>query len=674
MNRLVLEPKFWSIPLAIWTTLTVASFSWNWRDLDAHIQDMALEHGRLVSRMMESMRAWSAGHGGVYVRDPQQTSNASEQDAPVVLLSPALMIRQIAETVSPEVGGLGVRLTSLRPLNPDNLPDPWEHAGLLAFDRGAREHFELIREPDTPAVRYMAPLASGGECLGCHGQDAREGEVRGAISIRFDSVALEQLGDHKTTLVIIHAGVWLLVSAITLVILRHTRDHMVFLQRTREEQEALVAQRTAELQQEVNERENTEARLRLFIESSGEGIFGVDEQGRCTFCNRLALKTLGYAHPVDLLGRALEPLLLGNDAQPLASAYRGGHAVHQDDLDFRRADGSTIAVEFRAQPLMVEGVAQGAVVSFSDITERRRNEAALHTLSDAVEHSPDAVVITNADGVIEYVNPRFLETTGYALDEVIGKKPGFIGSGRTPRGTYDLLWRTISGGQVWNGEFLNRKKNGALFWEDVSISPILDQHGRVTHFVAVKEDITERKAMAQKIWHQANYDALTGLPNRTLFTDRLQQSMAQADRHGDVLALLFVDLDRFKYVNDAFGHEAGDRLLAEAARRIQSTVRETDTVARMGGDEFTVILVGLAQLKDAQTVAAKIVAHLAMPFSLGAHANAIVSASVGIAGYPADGANVDELLRNADEAMYRAKASGRNRYCFYRDSVPEEST
>jgi diguanylate cyclase (GGDEF)-like protein/PAS domain S-box-containing protein len=559
MNRLVLERRYWIIPLAVWTALVAASLLWNWRHLTVHAHELALGHGRFVFAVMESMRLWNAHSGGVYapadvdapgVRLPGLAEDvATPSGGRLTQISPGYMLRQLGATLG-KLTDVDARLISLDPVNPEDTPDDWERAGLEAFAGGARELFALFDDGGARHVRYMTALVADRSCLTCHAhQGYREGDVRGALSVRFDAGELLAGIDHqRMSLGAVHGVVWLLVSAITLASLGHMRGHMLSLQRARQEQEDLVAQRTAELQREMSEREFTAARLRLLIESSGEGILGLDARGRCTFCNGLALETLGYAAQEDLLGRELEPLLAAGDEHPFGAAYRRGHTVHRDDIDFRRADGRSFPVEFRARPMVVDGVTQGAVVSFSDITER--------------------------------------------------------------------------------------------------------------------------KAVAQKVWRQANYDMLTGLPNRTLFAERLRQAMAQVDRHGHAMALLYIDLDGFKNVNDAFGHAAGDRLLVETARRITGAVRESDTVARMGGDEFTVILTGLLHHIDAAVAAGKIVELLAQPFALGG-AEGRVTASVGIAVYPSDAFSADELLKHADQAMYRAKAEGRNRYSFFAPAVQE---
>lgn len=222
-------------------------------------------------------------------------------------------------------------------------------------------------------------------------------------------------------------------------------------------------------------------------------------------------------------------------------------------------------------------------------TQRRAAEERVRILSRAVEQSPVSVVITDPEGMIEYVNPKFTEATGFSAEEAIGRELLFT---RLPESGHDAwasLWTTVGEGMEWRGEFCSRRRDGQVIWEYVTVSPLKDDQGGVGHYIAVKEDITTRRSYEEQLLRQANFDDLTGLPNRVLVLDRLEQAMALAHREGELSAVLYIDLDRFKTVNDTQGHSAGDRLLIEAAARLTACVREGDTLARMGGDEFLLI-------------------------------------------------------------------------------------
>ncbi|HEY0834792.1 MAG TPA: diguanylate cyclase [Azospirillum sp.] len=297
-------------------------------------------------------------------------------------------------------------------------------------------------------------------------------------------------------------------------------------------------------------------------------------------------------------------------------------------------------------------------------SERARLEERMRTLLAAVEHCPVPILITDARGVIQYVNPKFVDASGYTADEVIGRTPSMFKSGHTPPDVYRSLWRTVRAGQEWRGEFYNRRKTGECYWENTSIAPITGPDGAISHFVAVKEDITERKDAERRAWQQAHFDPLTELPNRVLFDDRLNQAIARSNRSGRLLALMFVDLDHFKQVNDRLGHEAGDELLQEVAYRLKACVRECDTVSRLGGDEFVILLTDLNREEEAGEVAGRIVAALSRPFELDA-GEAGIGVSVGIAIYPRDGHTPAQLMKNADAAMYWCKAGGRNTFRYF---------
>ncbi|OHB42018.1 MAG: hypothetical protein A2Y11_03210 [Planctomycetes bacterium GWC2_39_26] len=299
-----------------------------------------------------------------------------------------------------------------------------------------------------------------------------------------------------------------------------------------------------------------------------------------------------------------------------------------------------------------------------EITMHERRELELRKVSLVVEQSPNVVLITDTQGNIEYVNPMFTLLTGYTREEAIGKNPRILKSGKTPPERYKRLWWTITSGTEWRGEFCNKKKNGELYWESAFISSIKNAAGDITHFIAIAEDTTERRRAEERIQHLAYYDALTGMPNRAFYNDLLSLALSHAQRRGEMVAVLFLDLDRFKDVNDTLGHSIGDQLLKIVAGRVADSLRKEDTVTRLGGDEFTLLLPGMTQTEDAARIAQKILEAVKKPLMLGGH-ELNITASIGIAIYPADGENAEALLKNADTAMYHAKEQGRNSYKFF---------
>ena len=284
------------------------------------------------------------------------------------------------------------------------------------------------------------------------------------------------------------------------------------------------------------------------------------------------------------------------------------------------------------------------------------------------ESSSESMIVTDSDNQIITVNPAFTVTTGYALNEVIGRNPRLLSSGRQSDEFYQAMWSSLNSVGHWNGEVWNLRKNGELYAEWLSINVIFNDDGSKRLHVAIFSDITEKKQADEQIWRHANYDHLTQLPNRRLFRDRLDQSVKTAHRTGEALALMFIDLDRFKEVNDTLGHDIGDQLLVEVAARIHQCVREMDTVARMGGDEFTVILPTISSAVYAGKIARTIIEKLSEPFLISG-ALLSISASIGISIYPTDGSTSEQLLKNADLSMYAAKSSGRGRFSHFSNSV-----
>lgn len=299
-----------------------------------------------------------------------------------------------------------------------------------------------------------------------------------------------------------------------------------------------------------------------------------------------------------------------------------------------------------------------------EVLERRQREDELRIAGAVFESAAEAIIVTDADNRIVRVNPAFTAITGYTAGEVIGKDPALLESGRHGAEFFAEMWAALRECGHWEGEIWNRHKNGDIMVEWLSISTIGDRRGAgpgAGQYLAIFHDITRRKADEDLLRHRAHHDALTDLPNRSLFYDRLQSTFNQAKRYHRIFALLQVDLDRFKEVNDTLGHAAGDQLLVEAARRLTSCVRESDTVARLGGDEFALILSDMASEDEAEQVARRAVQLLAEPYHLDA-GTASISGCIGIALYPQHGQDSEQLMMNADSAMYAAKTSGRNAY------------
>lgn len=692
MKKIILQYRYWPIPLLLWAALVLSSLVWNLEQAEDKVFHLATDRAHFVFKMIESVRLWNTGHGGVYAPTDEKTPPNPYLEVPerdiytpsgkaLTLINPAYMTRQLIDVVS-EKSELRMHLTSLQPLNPMNEPDAWERVQLEHFEAGGAEVSEVLGRGDEARFRFMAPLRVEPLCLDCHAHQGYQlGDVRGGLSVSF---ALEPLllteSAQLRSIILTHALVWLILSALSVFTLSRYRRQLLTLETAKTQTEQLVKERTVQLRTEVSERAQAEAQLRLFIEATGEGIIGMNSQGVCTLVNPESLSLLGMHKADELIGKSVHDVIhhsrQGGAAHkredcPMQETLRTGRIVHDDTDVFWRKDGSSFAVEYHCRPLFVGGQVVGAVISFSDITQRMQAQEQLLKISSAVEHIPAAAIITDAEGNIEYVNPSFVTLTGYQADEVIGENPRIWQSGQTDQETYKKLWSTLKSGQKWQGEVLNKTKDGQLYWELARISPIENDAGEITHFVAIKEDITARKEKEQQMWQQAHYDSLTALPNRKLFVKNLEQAITSAQQENTLVAVLYIDLDGFKAINDKHGHAVGDELLVKAAQRLTECVRSSDSVARLGGDEFVITLADIDDKKAGQKVAQKVTQALALPFAL-ERITVSISASVGVALYPQDAGTLDRLVDCADSAMYQAKQAGRNNYrCYTADADTE---
>lgn len=326
------------------------------------------------------------------------------------------------------------------------------------------------------------------------------------------------------------------------------------------------------------------------------------------------------------------------------------------------------------QPLEVKGNDEltDMVIAFNHmLTERSKSEGEQKISAAVFKYASEAIMITDANNKIETVNPAFCHISGFSAEEVLGKSPNILNSGKHDSHFYQKMWQSLEQENSWQGEIWNKRKNGEIYPEFLAISVVRDQDKKPLQYISLFSDITKHKKYEEDIWLQANYDSLTGLPNRDLCIERLHNKLNGELEGSRDVALLFIDLDRFKFVNDTWGHSSGDDLLKLAAIRLRNCIREKDTVARFGGDEFVVLLVGLSNRFAIERIVKSILTSLSMPFHLTESNEAVVSASIGVTVGPEDGNSVELLLKNADTAMYQAKAAGRNTYQFFTKSMNE---
>ncbi|OIN92514.1 MAG: hypothetical protein AUJ20_07445 [Comamonadaceae bacterium CG1_02_60_18] len=404
------------------------------------------------------------------------------------------------------------------------------------------------------------------------------------------------------------------------------------------------------------------------LDSSDSFIYAADAQGSMVLANQALLSFLGVPRE-QVLGQKREQFLplrtaieqnqgdqkVLRDGQMLTKEDRIGGSAAQGELTF-------LTRKFPLRGLAGEIYGVGGIST--DITQMK-DQQRLAQMSEAVfMSSSDAIIITDADTHMLRVNPAFTRQTGFSAESVLGQKTNILKSGRQEKAFYTAMWQSLGSMGTWSGELCNRRSDGVHYTVWSAINAVVDAKGRVLHYVAVQTDVTQLHNAQQALAHQASYDTLTGLPNRALFGDRLVQLVASSQRHGKNFALLFVDLDRFKEVNDTLGHQVGDRLLKELAQRLQDGVRAEDTVARIGGDEFVVLLPDTDEagaLAAADNLLARVRAELVLDQTLPYRP----MASMGMALFPRDGDTPDLLMRNADLAMYGAKLDGRNRVCTY---------
>lgn len=353
-------------------------------------------------------------------------------------------------------------------------------------------------------------------------------------------------------------------------------------------------------------------------------------------------------------------LMAGRIAGPITRISRAAEKVAEGELSYDvpaiQGDGEVAHLSAAIHDMV------GKLTS--EIRQRRKAEDELRLSAKVFEQNSEAIMITGADYAIVSVNRAFTQITGYSEIEAIGRNPRFLASGRQNQSFYQNFYSALERTGLWRGEIWNKRKNGEVFPQWSTVSVLRDDAGTITHYIAVFLDITERKKEEERIQYLANYDVLSGLPNRYLLNDRLDQALNLAQRHQTKLAVLFIDLDHFKNINDSLGHDIGDELLKAVAQRLKACLRRSDTIARQGGDEFIALLGDLNSEDEVTFVAEKMIESLRSEFKI-AELQLSISLSIGVSIYPDDGETAVQLLRNADMAMYRAKDSGRNQFQYY---------
>ncbi len=436
----------------------------------------------------------------------------------------------------------------------------------------------------------------------------------------------------------------------------------------------MVAGRTAAEMERMLAEEHTR-KLSQIVEQCPVSIMMTDTQGNLEYVNKHFETTSGYSKQ-EVIGKNARIFKSGHTK---SSEYVGmwDNLIKGEnwigEFHNKHKDGPLYWERACLGPLKnVQGEITNYVALKEDVTKEKEAEKESRLASAVFETATEAVMVTDTNNQIIKVNKAFSRITGYSAEEALGNSPSILQSGRHDQHYYTAMFQELKTNDSWSGEIWNRRKNGEAYPEWLAISAMRDTEGTLEGYVSLFSDITKRKKNEARIIHQANFDSLTGLANRNLFADRLSRSLDLAEREHNNLALLFIGLDNFKLVNETLGHSIGDQLLQEVATRLINCLRKSDTVARLGADEFAVIISEKGTLHNVEDLVNTVLTCIAEPYSLEGH-DAFVSASIGVSVYPQDGIDTENLLRKADAAMYRAKENGRNKAQFFTLEMDQEA-
>lgn len=571
--------------------------------------------------------------------------------AAAVTHDPREELRAAVERSDGEANRLAVLLADERMLphaQTDEVREAWQHwlsqrGGLMVAARGLLEAFD---DPPGEVTAHVADV------------HARSDQALNAVQALLQ--ALHAAARERHAAAVSQTRVWAAFNVVLLTVLALVAVEPAV--RSVKRQYRRLAVQTTEMQ-----------RLALVAERTTNVVMIADQRHRIVWVNQAFTRITGFA-PHEAIGHTPLAILACEDVDPrgaerLQASLAQGCGLRAQVLN-RAKDGRELWLDLDVRPLFDDaGALEGYVDVAADITELRHAQADLRVAAIAFD-SLDGIAITDADQAIVRVNPAFTRITGYSADEAIGQRTGrLLRSGRHGPDFYEAMWEVLERERHWKGEIWNRRKNGEVYPQWLSITAVCDDDGRTTNYVAVFTDITEKKKADETIHSLAYYDPLTGLPNRRLLRERVEQAIAASARSARFAAVLFIDLDQFKELNDSRGHDIGDLLLVEVASRLSACVRASDTVARQGGDEFVIVVSELSTdaaqaVSQAESIAESIRRELGRPFELAGQPHR-TTPSIGINVFVGHEHGVDELLKRADIAMYQAKRSGRNALRFF---------
>ena len=541
----------------------------------------------------------------------------------------------------------------------------------------------------TGKLTFLLPILAKDECMSCHGYDASNvrGVLRITTSIERAKARIEQA---KKDTIIYGSSVAFVIGLLFFIFIR--RQIIAPLEQVNKATSRIAngdldTRIIIDSSNEIGQfghsfnrmtnmlKQNMVSRkyFETIMNSMGEMVFVTDQTGLIQFANPTTMNTLGYK-PSEMIGMSLKKLIKdGREfSEEQKETFNNTGEIKSIERTFLHQSGEEIPVLITVTAMSSgNGHSHQIVHAGRDISRQKRTEKELRLAATVMECDSSAILICDAQANIVLVNPAFCNITGYSKDEVIGQNPKLLSSGRQSSDFYQNMWASLNDKGKWSGEIWNRRKNGEIYPEWLSITAVRNDDGNIINFVSIFTDISEQKVIEQKLSHMAHHDQLTGLPNRTLFTDRLQHALAHSIRDKHKVGLMFIDLDGFKPINDGYGHDVGDALLCTIANELSGLIRDADTVARIGGDEFVIILETITELDDVIKVADKILARFLKPF-LGIKTECKVGCSIGISIAPDDSRDLDELVKKADTAMYLAKNSGRQQYCVHsRDCIKQ---
>ncbi|PLY12421.1 MAG: GGDEF domain-containing protein [Sedimenticola sp.] len=726
-RRMKLKTKIWLMMSALLLVMLAIDITISYRKMKAELwSEISTDARDIYGMMMATRRVYQKA----FIKSKLEVTDDT------LALLPAHSVPRVSQEFSNwSTSGIIFNNVSDQPRNPNNLADEFEMASIDWFRTNPAEKEQLRRitgKDDTKYLLYTAPIWTEAYCLKCHGdpEDApqsirdnydqafgyKTGELRGIASIRiptgkFDNRLARVWGSEVIKSLIVYAILFIALG-VTLerLVLRRLAQLRAGAENIADgEYSARIVdqgrdeiRRVADsfnlmadkVQVDITNRISAEKKLRenhdrllAFMEAIPDAVFVKDGEGRWQLANQTAVRmfqldTISWQNQTEQeMSEHISTFreFLANCTERDESTWRNG-SISVNHQAINGPDNLQHTLEVRRTPVFGEQGERSALVTIArDITQRMVNEEKIRKLSMVVEQSPESIVITNLDGSIEYVNQCFIDNSGYRPEELLGKNPRMLKSGKTPHATYQTMWSTLLRGEIWSGELINRRKDGSEFIELATIAPVRETDGQISHYVAIKQDITEQKQAQEQIHRLAYIDGLTGLPNRTLLMDRLAQLVAASRRSRQTTALLLLNIDRFKTINNAQGMDAGDELLTSLARRIQDLLRDGDTFARLSADEFAILLPNLenelaAASRHSLSVAEKIRTAVSKPFILD-NQPISVTLSLGIALFPEspDDDVPEVIMRRANTALHRAKDNGGNQSSFFESEMGEKA-